>query len=235
MRKVYLIMTSLEFLIVFGKTIFGYFFVFLVLKIMGKREVGEISTFDIVVFMVISEIFSVSIFEINIPLIYSIVPVCIIVILQIITATLSLKSKKIRKVMEGKPTYLIVNGLINQEELKKNRYNLDNLLMQLRQKDVQTPSECAFALLESNGTLTIIKKSERLLLFPEPIISEGEINYDALEKSGLDKKTLLIEMAKAGYEDENNIFLCEILIDGTFIFIKKEWFSYMITISYNRN
>ena len=137
--------------------------------------------------------------------------------------------------VDNKYASQLQSGTINQEELKKNRYNLDNLLMQLRQKDVQTPSECAFALLESNGTLTIIKKSERLLLFPEPIISEGEINYDALEKSWLDKKTLLIEMAKAGYEDENNIFLCEILIDGTFIFIKKEWFFNLITVSNNCN
>lgn len=215
-------MTLMEILILILKTLFCYFFVFVVLKIMGKREVGEISTFDIVVFMVISELFSISINEVDTSILYSVVPILVIMVLQILTAFLSLKHKKIRKFMEGKPTYLIIDGIINQEELKRNRYNLDNLLMQLRQKDIETPYQCAFALLESNGTLTIIKKRERLLLFPEPIISEGDINHEILKKSGISKKKLYLELAKAGYKSEKEIFLCQVLIDGSFIFIKKE-------------
>ena len=215
-------MSLFEIIILIGKTIFCYFFLFLVLKIMGKREVGEISTFDMVVFFIISEIFSISISDINGSLLHSVIPIIIIVILQMLTAIITLKNKRIRKFIEGKPTYLIENGIINQKELTKNRYNLDDLLMQLRQNDIESPRDCAFALLEGNGTLTIVKKSNQKLLYPEPIISEGKINLIAIEKLNITQKELLLELTKAGYKSIDEILICEINLDGTFSFIPKE-------------
>lgn len=215
-------MTLIEIIILIFKTIFCYFFLFLVLKIMGKREVGEISTFDMVVFFIISEIFSISISDINGSLFHSVIPILIIVILQILTALATLKNKKIRKFIEGKPTYLIVNGEIIQNELIKNRYNLDDLLMQLRQNGIETPSQCAFALLEGNGSLTIIKTDDQKLLYPEPIISEGVINEKALKYLNISKKELYLELSKAGYSNINDVFMCELLIDKTFFFISKK-------------
>ncbi len=215
-------MTFTEIIILIFKTIFCYFFLFFVLKIMGKREVGEISTFDMIVFFIISEIFSISISDINGSLLHSVIPILIIVILQILTALATLKNKKIRKFIEGKPTYLIINGEIIQNELIKNRYNLDDLLMQLRQNGIETPSQCAFALLEGNGSLTIIKSDDQKLLYPEPIISEGIINEKALNYLNISKKELYLELSKAGYSNIDDVFMCELLIDKTFIFISKE-------------
>lgn len=217
-------MTIFNILILISKTIFCYIFLFLVLKIMGKREVGEISTFDMVVFFVISEIFSISISDIDGSLLHSVIPIIVIVILQLITAIVTLKNKKIRKFVEGKPTYLIINGNIIQKELKRNRYNLDDLLMQLRQNNIESPTQCAYALLEGNGTLTIIKKENQFLLYPEPIISEGKINEEAISLLNITKKELLLELTKAGFESIDDVFICELLFDGTFSFIRKKWF-----------
>lgn len=215
-------MTLTEITILILKTIFCYFFLFLVLKIMGKREVGEISTFDMVVFFIISEIFSISISDINGSLLHSVIPILIIVLLQILTAIATLKNKKIRKFIEGKPTYLIINGEIIQEELIKNRYNLDDLLMQLRQNGIETPSQCSYALLEGNGSLTIIKSDNQKLLYPEPIISEGIVNEKALEFLNISKKELYLELSKAGYSSIDDVFMCELLIDKTFSFVFKK-------------
>ena len=114
------------------KTIVCYFFLLVVLKLMGKREIGKISTFDIVVFFVISELFSLSLNEPEHSILRSIIPVTIIVVLQIATAFASLKFSKIRKGMEGESTYIIYKGKIIQEEMKRQRYTVEDLMMQLQ-------------------------------------------------------------------------------------------------------
>ena len=140
------------------KTIICYFFLIFILKVMGKREIGKVSTFDIVVFFVISELFSLSLNEPSGSIWHSIIPITIIVLLQLLTAFLSLKINKIRSIVEGKVTFIIYNGELNQKEMKKQRYNIDDLMTQLRAKEIQLPNEVAFAILEDTGALTIIKK-----------------------------------------------------------------------------
>lgn len=215
-------MSLLDALFIGGKTIFCYFFLFIVLKIMGKREVGEISTFDMVVFLVMSELFSLSLNDAKSSLWHSILPILIIMVLQLITAFLSLKFKKIRIYMEGKPTYLIIDGKIRQDELKKNRYNLDDLMMQLRSKDIQSIQEVAFALLEGNGSLSIIKKEQQIIGYPEPIIEDGKINFEALKNIKMSQEELYKEIAKNGYKEVSEIYYGEYLKDHHFFFLPFE-------------
>ncbi len=212
-------MTFNEVFLFIFKTAFCYFFLFGVFKLMGKREVGEISTFDMVCFLVMSELFSISLNSVETPLYHSIIPVLVIVVLQIVSAYGSLKSKKIRKIMEGEPSYLIIDGKINQEELKKNRYNIEDLMMQLRQKDIQTIDECAFALLEGNGNLNILKKDNQKVKYPELLISEGKVNKKALNYLSLSMEEIYIEMAKQGYSDLKEVFICQVLSDNSFLFV----------------
>ncbi len=207
------------------KTIFCYVFLFGVLKIMGKRELGEISTFDVVVFLVISELFSLSLNHVNTSLLYTVLPIAVIVILQVITAFISLKNKKIRNFMEGKASYIIVDGKINQEELKKNRYSLTDLCLQLRQKEIQSISEVAFALLEGNGSLSIIKKSEQKLKFPEPLIEDGLLNKTCLNYLKFSLEDVYKEIAKANYKSIDEIYYMEANLDNTFLIIPKEKFN----------
>ena len=113
------------------RTIFLYFFLLFILRIMGKREIGNLSSFDIVVFFVISELFSLSLNDLSNSILHSILPILIIVTLQIATAFLSLKSKKIREVAEGKQTYIIYKGKIDINAMKKERYSIDDLMSQI--------------------------------------------------------------------------------------------------------
>lgn len=219
--------------LIISKTIFCYFFLFGVLKIMGKREVGEISTFDMVVFLVMSELFSLSLNNAETSLWHSIIPIVIIMILQLITAFLSLKFKKVRMAMEGKPTYLILQGIIQQKELKKNRYNLDDLMMQLRSKDVQSPFEVAYAILEGNGTLSIVKKKDQQIAFPEPIIEDGKINMSALKSLGKEKEEVYFALANQGFQKPEEVYFGELLVNGQFRFLAMEGLHDVDTVQQN--
>lgn len=204
------------------KTIICYFFLIFILKIMGKREIGKVSTFDIVVFFVISELFSLSLNEPSGSIWHSLIPISIIVILQLITAFISLKSVKIRSIVEGKLTYIIYKGKINQKEMRRQRYNMDDLLSQLRSKDIQLPSDVEFAILEDNGMLNVIKKQDCELQDPGPVISDGKIVRSTLNRLHLEEETLRQKMRKSGYESEKQIFLALLREDGSLFVVERE-------------
>ena len=145
-----------EYGIIAYRTVFLYFFLLFILRIMGKREIGNLSSFDIVVFFVISELFSLSLNDLSNSILHSILPILIIVTLQIITAFLSLKSKKIREVAEGKQRYIIYKGKIDINAMKKERYSIDDLMSQIYQKGYVSPREIDYAILEDTGKLLII-------------------------------------------------------------------------------
>lgn len=212
------------------KTIFCYMFLFGVLKIMGKRELGEISTFDMVVFLVISELFSLSLNNVETSLLYSILPITVIVVLQVLTAIVSLKNKKIRNFMEGKTSYLIIDGVINQEELKRNRYSLSDLMLQIRQKDINTISDVAFAILEGNGSLSVINKSEQKLKFPEPLIEDGVINKTCMNYLKFSIEDVYKEIVKKGFKSIEEVYYMEANLDGTFLIVSKKVFENKNTV-----
>ena len=189
------------------KTLICYAFLIAILKIMGKREIGKLSTFDIVVFFVISELFSLSLNEPKASILHSLIPITIIVILQVITAFISLKNRKFRKSMEGSPTFIIYNGELNDKEMKKNRYNIDDLLLQLRMKDVQTPDEVQFAILENNGELNVILKEDNSLLDPLPVIEDGQVNFKTLKRLNMNKEDLYKIIFREGFTKFDDIFL----------------------------
>ena len=199
------------------KTLICYAFLIAILKIMGKREIGKLSTFDIVVFFVISELFSLSLNEPKASILHSLIPITIIVILQVITAFISLKNRKFRKSMEGSPTFIIYNGELNDKEMKKNRYNIDDLLLQLRMKDVQTPDEVQFAILENNGELNVILKEDNSLLDPLPVIQDGQVNFKTLERLNMNKEDLYKIIFREGFTKFDDIFLLLLKENGVFL------------------
>lgn len=199
------------------KTVICYFFLLICLKIMGKREIGKISAFDIVVFFVISELFSLSLNEPEHSILRSVLPVAIIVILQIISALISLKFPKFRRTMEGGMTYIIYKGEIQQAEMKKQRYTIEDLLAQLRSKDIQSPADVEFAILENNGMLNVIKKDQCDFVTPDPLIMDGKINKTTLKRLGKDENWLITELEKTSYPDPKRIFLALYLKSGLYI------------------
>lgn len=210
-------MTFTEIFQIIYKTILCYFFILFCLKIMGKREIGEISAFDIVVFFIISELFSLSLNEPEHSISRSIIPVSIIVLLQLVTALISLYVPKFRSLMEGKKSYLIYKGVIQQNEMKRQRYTIEDLMAQLRMKEIQTPQDVEYAILENNGELTIIKKDNCIMLSPDPLIMDGKINKTALARITKDEVWLVEELKKLGFIDISKLFLVLYLKNGLYV------------------
>ncbi|MDT3426658.1 uncharacterized membrane protein YcaP (DUF421 family) [Paenibacillus forsythiae] len=144
----------------FFMTLLMYFFIFLSLRIMGKREIGKLSVFDLTISILIAEIAVFAIDDIKRPLYTSIVPMGTLVLLQVALAQFSLKSRKLRLFMDGKPSILISDGKIQRKEMRKLRYNIDDLLLQLRGQNITSPADVEFAILEPTGQLTVIEKSD---------------------------------------------------------------------------
>ena len=211
------IMSFYEIIILISKTIFSYIFLLIILKIMGKREMSQVSIFDLVIFLIMSELFSLALNDIDSSILHFVIPVIIIVILELVSAFISMKSIKVRNFLEGKVSFIIYKGEIDYLEMKKNRFNISDLMLQLRNKDIQSPIEVEFAILEGNGILNIIKKKDLLVEYPDPLIIDGKVNEEALKKLSLNESFLYSELSKLNYTSPSQIFFAQYLKDGLFI------------------
>lgn len=150
-----------DILIPIFRTVLMYFVIYLTLRIMGKREIGKLSIFDLVISIMIAEIGVFVLEDTARPITDGLFPMATLVLIQITIAFISLKSRKIRLLFEGKPAILVSGGKLNREEMRKHRYNLDDLLLQLRGRSIENVADVEFAILENSGQLTVIPKSKR--------------------------------------------------------------------------
>ncbi len=175
------------------RTIFFYFLVVLAYRIMGKREISQLEIIDLIVSILMAELIAISIENMDDSIILTIVPIIALVVLEIVLAKLSLKSRKFNELMSGKPSLLIVNGKIKFKELIKNRYSLDDILLELRQNGIKSLSDVEYAILEPNGKLSVFKynilktKSD----FPLALIIDTVIQEDTLKYLKKDKEWLI--------------------------------------------
>jgi uncharacterized membrane protein YcaP (DUF421 family) len=196
------------------RTIFFYVLILLIFRLMGKREIGELSILDLVVFVMIGELAIVSIDNPDRPLIETVIPMVLLMLIQIGLASLSLKSKRFRDLVDGKPTIIINKGKIDEQAMRKQRYNFDDLLTQLREKDIRSIGDVEFAILESSGSLSVIEKNFNSDGQPKegdmtvPLIIDGAIEEENLKR--IDKTNLWLrqELKKMGYRDVRKISFC---------------------------
>lgn len=171
---------------------------------MGKREIGELSIMDFIVSIFIAEMVAISIENYNKSMLVSIIPIFVLVILQISLSHISMKNTKIRNILDGKPSVIIENGKVNFKEMKSQRYNLDDLLTQLRVNSVKSIEEVDYAILETSGKLSIFKKiDDPNSNYPLPIIIDGKIDYQILNKINKTKEWLTKELKKQNINQEN--------------------------------
>ena len=160
---------------------------------MGKREVGQLGIVDLIVSILIAELVAISVEDGSKSILTSVVPIISLVILQITLSFASLKSGKVRALLDGNPTFIIKNGKINYQEMIKQKYNLDDLLTQLREKGERNIEDIEYAILENNGTLSVFpygnKKSKTPM--PMPIILDGKMQYDIIHEMGKDDNYIL--------------------------------------------
>ncbi|WP_415815033.1 DUF421 domain-containing protein [Mesobacillus thioparans] len=201
-----------QYFIILFRTMLLYLLILVIFRLMGKREIGELSILDLVVYIMIAEMASLAIENTKDPLINTLLPISILVIIQITLAILSLKSKKFRDLVDGKPTIIINNGKIDEKAMRSQRYNFDDLLLQLREKDVGDIADVEYAILEPSGTLSIFQKNQgnqqdnsSLSL---PLIIDGEVQEDNLDMIDKSKSWMLEKLRKKGYEDPGDISFC---------------------------
>lgn len=212
-----------ELLIMLLRTLFLYFLILVMFRIMGKREIGKLSIFDLVVSVMIAEIAVFSIEDPDMPLVKGIVPMLLLVMAQILTSFISLKSKSFRDLIDGKPSIIIEKGKINEREMKRQRYNFDDLLTQLREKNITNIADVEFAVLETTGKLSVQKKIEKEPVTPQdlglrivptglplPVIVDGEVLDENLEKLGKTRLWLKQRLKEFGTTDFHKVFFASV-------------------------
>lgn len=179
------------------RTVLFYFLVVISYKIMGKREVGELGVFDFIISMLISQLIAICIENYKDPIWFVIVPTLILVLFQIVFSFLSLKSNKFRDILDGKESVIISDGKLNFSEMKKQKYNLNDLLLQLRDKGIRTIEEVDYAILETNGKLSVFQKQDdNNNVFPLPLVLDGVIEENNLKFINKTRKWLNNELSK---------------------------------------
>lgn len=167
---------------------------------MGKREVGELSIQDLVVSLLITELASISIENYKSSMLLTIIPIIILLFFEFSIGYLSLKSNSFRNLIEGKPSLIINKGKINYKEMLKQRYTLDDLLLELRNNGIKNLKDVEYAILENNGHLSIFKYSFFDLdnNNPFPLILDGIVQKDTLDYIEKDEKWLFDYLLNKG-------------------------------------
>lgn len=205
-------------LLLIFKTIILYLIITISYRIMGKKEIGELSVVDFIVTILMAEIAALSIEEKNMSIFYTITPIATLVIIQKLLSHITLKSCKLRNIVDGKPSVIIKGGKLVFSEMTKLKYSLDDLLSQLREKGIESIEKVDYAVLENNGTLSIF---QNLKDYPMPIIMDGEIDKKILKEIGKDEKWL-DKLLLSNKIDINDVFYAFYRKNKTYIIKKSE-------------
>ena len=207
----------MEYINICIRTSLFYFFILLIYRIMGKREVGQLGIIDLIVSILIAELAVLSIEELDKSIFISIIPILTLTLLQTLLAYFSLKKPKFRILLDGNPSLIIKNGKVNFKEMTKQKYNLDDLLVQLREKGFKSIEEIEYAILENNGTLSVFAyEEEKDNYLPLPLILDNKIQEDTLKHlhkdskwvfNLLNKRNINIEDVFYAFYKDKNVFI----------------------------
>lgn len=207
--------------IFFLRTLILYIVIVFSLRVMGKRHLGELEPSEFVVAIMISNIATLPIEDTNIPLVAGIVPILALVSFEVIISSIGLKCKMVRKLVSGNPIIIIRDGVIDQKKMRELRYSIDDLLEQLRSKDVFDIADVAYAIVETTGQLSVFPKypnrtvTNQDLNLPEPscanspqmvLICDGELVPDTLNYCNLREDWLQKTLEKQGVK-QKDVFL----------------------------
>lgn len=207
-------------LVIFVRTVMLYLIVLAVIRIMGKAELSKMSPFQMVVVFMIAELASIPIESPDVSMITGVTAIFTLMFIQVLISYLSLKSEKFKNFFSGKPSILINQGQINHKEMKNLRITINDLMEQLRLGSAASLSEVEYAIMESNGDLSIIQKADNKPLTPQDMsmkkqreimpavfISDGIMYKDNVSASGWSEKKLTEHLAKLGISDYTGVFL----------------------------
>ena len=206
---------------IFVRTFIIYIIIAFALRLMGKRQIGELEVSELVSTLLISEIAALPIADPDIPLLNAIVPVLFIFSLEIIISSLKNKSEKIKKIVEGEPIFLIYKGKIKEKALRENRISLNELLCEARLQGIGDVSDIYYSILEQNGQISFLKRGqdEKIAL---PLIIDGEIKEESLSFTGISNTGLLEEIKRRALTLEDIFLMTADEKKNMSIYIKEE-------------
>lgn len=216
-------------LIIFARTLFLYLLVVVVTRLMGKRQIGELQPYEFVITIMIADLVAVPMQDRGLSLFSGVIPVLTLLLVQVVFSFWSLKSQTFRRILCGKPSPIVEKGKINWREMRSNLYHIHDLLEQLRSQGYFNLSEVEYALLETNGSLTVLPKTEKrpvtlddlkLNAIPESLplalILDGRIDDANLRQAGLDRQWLRKELKKSGVTDPRTVLIAMLDTRGRF-------------------
>lgn len=210
-------------LIAFIRTIILYTIVVIAMRIMGKRQIGEMQPFELVIAILIADLAAVPMQNAGIPLLNGIIPIFTLILAQVALSYLTLKNEFARSIVCGTPTVLIENGKILEQAMENTRCNLNDLLEQLRLNNVPNINDVEFAILETCGRISVIPKSQTRPLTPEDLkvptsyeglpitlIIDGKINYKNLRKTNIEPDWLKNYFKQNGVTNLKQVFFASL-------------------------
>ncbi len=214
----------------FLRAIFMYVFVFVILRLTGKRQVADLQPFDLLITLLIADLAGCSIADTGTPLVYSIVPILGMYLTQQLVTFLCLKNARARKIVCGSPVILVRDGVAQEEAMRQNDYTIIDLLDQLRSRDVFDLRQVAYAILETNGTMSVLQKGELPPNdMPDPdhqhvgaalcemLILDGEFCAAAMGRLGLDRDAVSAIVKSFGPYRVGDVFYLHRSPDGAFM------------------
>ena len=201
------------------RTLILYIVIMFAMRIMGKRQVGDMQPSDLVVSLLISEIAAMPIDNIDRPIVNGIIAVFLLVFLETALACISLKSGKLRRVVNGAPVIIINRGKVNRASLKRLRITTDELLETLRSQGFFDISTVQYAIIEPNGQLSVLEKSGGSLAVP--VICDGKMQTHFMESAGISKHEVNSALKKRGISAED-VFIMTLDGDGKAFIIKED-------------
>ncbi len=221
-------------LVTIFRTVVLYICVIIALRIMGKRQIGDLQPNELVTTILISEIATVPIQDIKQPVINGVVAIFLLVCLEVLLSFITLKSDRIRRVIDGRPSIIIRHGKVDQTAMKRLRLTVDDLLENLRQNQVFSIKEVEYAIIETNGSLSVLLCPDRQPAtakqvgvdtadagIPVPVICDGKIRDEFMESVGMTRAHLnaILEGKRVDLEE---VFIMTVDAKGGTVLIKKE-------------
>lgn len=213
--------------IIFVRTVILYFAILISMRIMGKRQLGEMEISEFIVAALIADLAATPLQDIGIPLLNGLVPIIIMFCFEIIIAGLNMRSIKLRKLTYGRPEIIIRNGRIIREAMQKNRFTLDELMQELRAQGLTDTAQVEYAVLETNGQLSIILKSGDQpatasqmgvdgddVSYAHIIINEGRILDNNLKLLGRDRRWLSNELKRQNFRSADEVYILTLSESG---------------------
>lgn len=198
-------------ILVFVRTIILYLLVLIVMRFMGKREIGQMQPFELAISIMIADLATIPMAEPGIPITNGIVPILGLLVMHLIISTINLKSIKMREIICGRPSILIYRGKINEKNMKKERFTINELQERIRSNNVFNIGDVEYAILETSGQITVIQKPNKRNTTPEDfginpeyegisydLIIDGKIMKENLKKLGKNEKWLDNQIKKFG-------------------------------------